>query len=291
MKRILLILLATVMLVPVFTLLGCDNEDATTTILPPPPVALSEEQVLYGWKGNYFSLKHSEALTEYISSYTPISCEDESGVFIKADFKVKSASVRVFIPSGFSDTEITDCKDYLAEPTVQSESYVYVDIGWCNRAENGEKEYKTLSYLITLKDENNEKHHYYFRVNYKTPSVSVGETVAGSAIYDIDGDGKEELCQIILRYDDEDMQTYRYIVISDKETGEEKYPSKKEFHRTGLQMDYCFFAEGPDNELMICFQTRSDNSADFIGTRRYFLAVKDGEIIYEDPYEKYPQGF
>ncbi|MBQ8392185.1 MAG: transcriptional regulator [Clostridia bacterium] len=240
---------------------------------PTPPENVADESIVYyAWKGNYTSTKHKEAVMEYISSRQPTVHNSENGIYIKANARIKAVTVRVFSAKGMSDEEIDMTANSMIAPMVEGDYYAFVDIGWLNRIEESEREYTILSYLVTVRDENNEKHHYYFRVDYRK-TVARDPSVISSLMFDIDGDGKEDMCQIVTEA--EGLKSYIYYAIRDAETGEVKYRTERFIGGTGT--NYISYLQVYGDKLLV---VRTHQTSVAVGSTPdyYKLSIDNGEL-------------
>jgi hypothetical protein len=86
-----------------------------------------------------------------------------------------------------------------------------IDIGWFYRASEDIQRSNQWSYLVTVTDENDITHNYYFRVSYDL-SVIEYKQIVDSVVYDIDGNGKNEVCEITEERKDGEYKVYLSII-------------------------------------------------------------------------------
>ena len=260
---ILIGIIATVVLVVCFLTdpLGMDGLDGMTIA--------DKSSVMYGWEGDYSSNAHASAISNYNSGYKPIKWNSKGGLFIETDFKVKDASVRVFSSSGGSDAETRIHLEYLIAPRIKSEKYVFVDIGWLLRSYEEAQKQNQWAYLITVTDTDNKVHNYYFKVNYSDLFVPADKGVSESVIYDVDKDGKDDICQVV--YETKGVYVYYYFTVRDIDSYDIKY--RKELSPRALH----YFEKSDTGSLIIYTYDEKDTEIPF-DKIRYDISISNGEI-------------
>ena len=260
---ILIGIIVTVVLVVCFLTdpLGMDGLDGMTIA--------DKSSVMYGWEGDYSSDAHASAISNYNSGYKLIEWNSEGGLFIETDFKVKDASVRVFSSSGGSDAETRIHLEYLIAPRIRSEKYVFVDIGWLLRSYEEAQKQNQWAYLITVTDTDNKVHNYYFKVNYSDLFVPADKGVSESVIYDVDKDGKDDICQVV--YETKGVYVYYYFTVRDIDSYDIKY--RKELSPRALH----YFEKSDTGSLIIYTYDEKDTEIPF-DKIRYDISISNGEI-------------
>ena len=261
---ILIGIIVTVVLVVCFLTdpLGMDGLDGMTIA--------DKSSVMYGWEGDYSSNAHASAISNYNSGYKPIEWNSEGGLFIETDFKVKDASVRIFSSSGGSDAETRIHLEYLIAPRIRSEKYVFVDIGWLLRSYEEAQKQNQWAYLITVTDTDNKVHNYYFKVNYSNLFVPADKGVSESVIYDVDKDGKDDICQVV--YETKGVYVYYYFTVRDIDSYDIKY--RKELSPRVLH----YFEKSDTGSLIIYTYDEKDTEIPF-DKIRYDISISKGEIV------------
>lgn len=236
---------------------------------PDDMIIADKSSVMYGWEGDYSSNAHASAISNYNSGYKPIEWNSEGGLFIETDFKVKDASVRVFSSSGGSDAETRIHLEYLTAPRIRSEKYVFVDIGWILRSYEEAQKQNQWAYLITVTDTDNKVHNYYFKVNYSDLFVPADKGVSESVIYDVDKDGKDDICQVV--YETKGVYVYYYFTVRDIDSYDIKY--RKELSPRALH----YFEKSDTGSLIIYTYDEKDTEIPF-DKIRYDISISNGEI-------------
>ncbi len=242
---------------------GFDSDD------PDGMIIADEKSVMYGWEGNYSPQSHANAISQYTSQYTPIEWNSDGGLFVKTDFDVKNATVRVFSPAMASDNETSIHLEYLIAPRIQSERYVFVDIGWLLRSYEAAQVQNVWAYVLTVTDKNNEIHNYYFKVNYRDLFVPSDKGVFETKMHDIDKDGIEDICQIV--YEMKGVDTYFFLIVRDAETYNIKY-------RKEISLKKPYYFENNDIGELIIFHYDEDDKVVPMTPILYRVTASNGEI-------------
>jgi hypothetical protein len=173
-------------------------------------IFLGEENLLYAGEGDFSEYEFRNSVNRYTGTCENLEWSSSGGVYLKPDFKVKSASVRVFSPGALEDYSTTAPDKYFVQPTVEDNN-ILIDIGWFYRASEDIQRSNQWSYLVTVTDENDITHNYYFRVSYDL-SVIEYKQIVDSVVYDIDGNGKNEVCEITEELKDGEYKVYLSII-------------------------------------------------------------------------------
>jgi beta-lactamase regulating signal transducer with metallopeptidase domain len=229
---------------------------------------LTEENMLYGGEGYFTEYEFRNTVNRYTGTCESLEWSSADGAYIKTDFKAVSAEVRVFSPGALEDYGTTTPTHYMIAPIIKGEHDVYVDIGWFYRASEDIQRSNQWSYLVTVTDENDVKHNYYFRVSYDL-SVIEYMRIVDSVVYDIDGDGKKETCEIIAERKDGALTVY----LSVKKEGSNTVKYYKEL---GLAHGSSRFVVKTDG--LYIDQPNYTSSFSHAPTIRYSFAIANGEI-------------
>lgn len=164
------------------------------------------ENILHAWSGEYSDDNLTEAIKKYEESYKPITVSKKSELTFPVNIKAKHVSLRLAAAEENNPTfEISRVLNHDVKTEIRTEE-IFVDIGWRYGSSNGMKQ-SLWSYLVTVTDENDVKHNYYFRVSYDL-SVIEYMRIVDSVVYDVDGDGKKETCEIIEERKDGALTVY-----------------------------------------------------------------------------------
>lgn len=124
-----------------------------------------KNSIMKAWDGEYSHDKYVETIQEYKKSYTPIIAggkESVPNVSIKTDFEIKR--YRISPISKVDDTnenvELKSCIDLAVEAEIDGNTLNIPITALRN------ERHKLWSFFVTLYDENDVSHCYYFRVDY-----------------------------------------------------------------------------------------------------------------------------
>ena len=173
-------------------------------------IFLGEENLLYGGEGQFTEYEFRNTVNRYTGTCENLEWSSADGIYIKTDYKVVSATVRIFSPGSLEDYSTTAPDKYFIQPTLDGKN-VFIGIGWFYRASEDIQRSNQWSYLVTVTDENDVKHNYYFRVSYDL-SVIEYKQIVDSVVYDIDGNGKNEVCEITEERKDGKYKVYLSII-------------------------------------------------------------------------------
>ena len=173
-------------------------------------IFLGEENLLYAGEGYFSEYEFRNSVNRYTGTCEDLEWSSADGIYIKTDYKVVSATVRIFSPGSLEDYSTTAPDKYFVQPTVEDNN-ILIDIGWFYRASEDIWRSNHWSYLVTVKDENYIIHNYYFRVDYDI-SVIEYKQIVDSVVYDIDGNGKNEVCEITEERKDGEYKVYLSII-------------------------------------------------------------------------------
>ena len=258
-------IIATVVLVVCFLTdpLGLDDD-------PDGMIIADENSVIYGWEGDYSAENHASVISKYNSQRTPIKWDSEGGLFIKTDYEVKNATVRVFSSDTLSDNETTIHLEYLIAPRIESERYVFVDIGWLLRSYEEAQKQNHWAYIVTVTDKDDKVHNYYFKVNYSKLFVPSDKGVSETLIYDIDKDGKGDICRIAYEYVGIDI--HYSLVVRDIDTYDIKY-------RKELSAGIPYYFGSTDTGSLVIFKYDVNDREIPLTSIRYGVTVSNGEMV------------
>ena len=230
-------------------------------------VYLKEVNLLYAGEGYFSEYEFRNSVNRYTGTCEDLEWSSVDGIYIKTDYKVVSATVRIFSPGSLEDYSTTAPDKYFVQPTADGKD-VFIDIGWFYRASEDVQRSNKWSYLVTVTDENNTIHNYYFRVNY---DISVIEymRIVDSVVYDVDGDGKQETCEIIEERKDGALTVY----LSVKKEGSNTVKYYKEL---GLAHGFSRFTVKTDGLYIDCPNYTS--SFAFMPINRYKVYIVNDEI-------------
>ena len=262
---ILIGIIVTVVLVVCFLTdpLGMDGIDGMTIA--------DKDSIMYGWEGDYSSDAHASAISKYNSGCKPIEWNSESGILIKTDFDIKNVSVRVFSSVDGSDAETRIHIGNFKAPRVRSDRYVFVDIGWLLRSYEEAQKQNYWAYLVTVTDTDNRVHNYYFKVNYLDLFIPSDKGVMEAIAYDIDKDGKDDICQVV--YEIEDFEAHYYMTVRDIDN----YNVMK-YHKELSGMVAHYFEKTDTGSLIIYKYDGKDTEIPF-DKIRYDISISNGEIV------------
>ena len=173
-------------------------------------IFLGEENLLYGGEGQFTEYEFRNTVNRYTGTCENLEWSSADGIYIKTDYKAVSATVRIFSPGSLEDYSTTAPDKYFIQPTSDGKN-VFIDIGWFYRASENIQRSNQWSYLVTVTDENDVKHNYYFRVKYDISIIDEKRT-ADFIAYDIDGNGKNEVCEITEERKDGKYKVYLSII-------------------------------------------------------------------------------
>lgn len=173
-------------------------------------IFLGEENLLYGGEGQFTEYEFRNTVNRYTGTCENLEWSSADGIYINTDYKVVSATVRIFSPGSLEDYSTTAPDKYFIQPTLDGKN-VFIDIGWFYRASEDIQRSNQWSYLVTVTDENDVKHNYYFRVKYDISIIDEKRT-ADFIAYDIDGNGKNEVCEITEERKDGEYKVYLSII-------------------------------------------------------------------------------
>ena len=108
----------------------------------------------------------TSAVHMYIGQLENLTWSKNEGVLVETGFKIRSVKAKVFSPGALEDFSSNAHYGYFEAPTVYGETSALVDVGWVYRVGEDEQIANHWSYLVSVTDENNEIHNYYFRVTY-----------------------------------------------------------------------------------------------------------------------------
>ncbi|MBQ8567008.1 MAG: hypothetical protein IJ445_05440 [Clostridia bacterium] len=262
---ILIGIIVTVVLVVCFLTdpLGMDGLDGMTIA--------DKDSIMYGWEGDYSSDAHASAISKYNSGCKPIEWNSESGILIKTEFDIKDVSVRVFSSVDGSDAETRIHIGNFKAPGVRSDRYVFVDIGWLLRSYEAAQKQNYWAYLVTVTDTDNRVHNYYFKVNYLDLFIPSDKGVMEAIAYDIDKDGKDDICQVV--YEIEDFEAHYYMTVRDIDN----YNVMK-YHKELSGMVAHYFEKTDTGSLIIYKYDGKDTEIPF-DKIRYDISISNGEIV------------
>lgn len=230
-------------------------------------IFLGEENLLYAGEGDFSEYEFRNSVNRYTGTCENLEWSSVDGIYLKPDFKVKSASVRVFSPGALEDYSTTAPDKYFTQPTVEDNN-ILIDIGWFYRASEDVQRSNQWSYLVTVTDENDVKHNYYFRVSYDL-SVIEYMRIVDSVVYDVDGDGKKETCEIIEERKDGALTVY----LSVKKEGSNPVKYYKELGLAHGSSRFVIKTHG-----LYIDQPNYTSSFSFAPTIRYSFVIANGEI-------------
>ncbi|MBQ9703908.1 MAG: hypothetical protein IJV68_05125 [Clostridia bacterium] len=270
MKKILSCFLSAIILTGVVALTiffsGCSDEEKAVA---------GDGKILYAWTGSYTAEQHNNAIFEYFDSCEAIEWTNEKGLHIKIDFKATNARMRVFIPQVLSDISTQVHSEYYTAPIISNGNDILVDLGWYFKADEEIQKNTLWSYLVIVTDEAGELHNYYFRVNYKNPDTNFDPSVIHSVKYDIDGDGKEDECQLISKT--ENGENIRAFAVKDVGTKETKI-----YHiiKNGELPKNIYFITDEEGNLFIEGYNDSDVNV-MKAPKRFEIIIEDGAVSFE----------
>lgn len=157
---------------------------------------LTEDNLLYAGEGSFSDYDFRTTASRYTGTCENLEWSSSDGIYIKTDYRAVSVSARIFSPGALEDYSTTVPDKYFIAPTIHGDKSVFIDIGWFYRASSEDQRGNQWSYLVIVTDENGVKHNYYFRVKYDL-SLADEKRTADYIAYDIDGNGKNEICEII----------------------------------------------------------------------------------------------
>ena len=230
-------------------------------------VYLKEVNLLYAGEGYFSEYEFRNSVNRYTGTCEDLEWSSIDGIYIKTDYKVVSATVRIFSPGALEDYSTTAPDKYFIQPTADGKD-VFIDIGWFYRASEDVQRSNQWSYLVTVKDENYIIHNYYFRVDYDI-SVIEYKQIVDSVVYDIDGDGKKETCEIIEERKDGALTVY----LSVKKEGRNTVKYYKELGLAHGSSRFVVKTHG-----LYIDQPNYTSSFSHAPTIRYSVAIANGEI-------------
>ena len=96
-------------------------------------VYLKEVNLLYAGEGYFSEYEFRNSVNRYTGTCEDLEWSSGDGIYIKTDYKVVSATVRIFSPGALEDYSTTAPDKYFIQPTADGKD-VFIDIGWFYRA-------------------------------------------------------------------------------------------------------------------------------------------------------------
>ena len=239
-------------------------------------VYLKEVNLLYAGEGDFSEYEFRNSVNRYTGTCENLEWSSGDGIYIKTDYKVVSATVRIFSPGALEDYSTTAPDKYFVQPTVEDNN-ILIDIGWFYRASEDVQRSNQWSYLVTVTEENNTIHNYYFRVDYDISVIdsagvadSVVYDVFSTAVYDIESGGNHEICE--LTYNNHGDSITELFIVRAYGKNEAKY----EADITSLP-GVKLLTKSSDGTLRICCCLTSSRIP--FSFAMYDVSIKNGEVV------------
>ena len=133
----------------------------------------TDNKILNAWAGEFSEENLKDAINMYEKKYTSVLIDDAgegSSVSFEVDFDVTYCCVTrlSYVSKDDISAELNGYIDLYPE-TEYSGNQVTIYTDWWNE-DDWTKKYPVWSYLVLLKDTNNNEHYYYFRTDYSALS-------------------------------------------------------------------------------------------------------------------------